>query len=60
MLFSRSYFKAEYSNISDEELETMATGALRLAAVEGDEKTVASWQDRLRQWSIKSNLRGDH
>lgn len=36
--FSRSYFKAEYSNISDEELETMATGALRLAAVEGDEK----------------------
>jgi len=35
--FSRAYMKAEYdSNISDEDLETMGTGALRLAAVEGD------------------------
>ena len=37
--FSREYQKAEYSNISDEALEAMAAGALRLAAVEGDEKT---------------------
>lgn len=36
--FSRAYFKAEYSGISDEELEAMGTGALRLAAVEGDEQ----------------------
>jgi enoyl-[acyl-carrier protein] reductase II len=34
--FSRAYFKAEYSAISDEELEAMGAGALRLAAVEGD------------------------
>ena len=36
--FSRDYFKAEYSNISDEELESMGTGALRLAVQEGDLK----------------------
>ena len=37
--FSRAYFKAEYdSSISDEELDKMAAGALRLAAIEGDEK----------------------
>jgi enoyl-[acyl-carrier protein] reductase II len=34
--FARAYFKAEYSSISDEELEAMGAGALRLAAVEGD------------------------
>jgi enoyl-[acyl-carrier protein] reductase II len=34
--FTRAYFKAEYSSISDEELEAMGAGALRLAAVEGD------------------------
>jgi enoyl-[acyl-carrier protein] reductase II len=34
--FSRAYFKAEYSGISDEELEAMGVGSLRLAAVEGD------------------------
>ncbi len=34
--FSRSYAKAEYTQISDEELEAMGTGALRLAAKEGD------------------------
>ncbi|MBQ1375432.1 MAG: enoyl-[Clostridia bacterium] len=37
--FSRAYFRAEYdSTVSDEELENMGAGALRLAAVEGDEK----------------------
>lgn len=36
--FSRDYAKAEYSQISDEDLENMAVGALRLAAVMGDEK----------------------
>ncbi|MGI6751772.1 MAG: enoyl-[acyl-carrier-protein] reductase FabK [Anaerovoracaceae bacterium] len=35
--FSREFLKAEYSSISDEELEAMGSGALRLAAVEGDE-----------------------
>lgn len=34
--YSRAYFKAEYSDISDEELEAMGAGVLRLAAVEGD------------------------
>jgi len=34
--FAREYFKAEYSGISDEELEAMGTGALRLAVQEGD------------------------
>ncbi len=37
--FSRAYFKAEYSSISDEELEAMGNGSLYRAAVEGDEKT---------------------
>jgi len=36
--FSRNYARTEYSQISDEELEELAVGALRLAAVEGDEK----------------------
>lgn len=34
--FSRAYAKAEYSSISDEELENMAVGALYLAAKKGD------------------------
>ena len=34
--FSRAYNKAEYSQISDEELEAMGGGALRLAVQEGD------------------------
>jgi len=34
--FARAYAKAEYSAMSDEELEQMGVGALRLAAVEGD------------------------
>lgn len=37
--FTRELFKQEYnSNISDEELEKMGSGALRKAAKEGDEK----------------------
>ncbi len=37
--FTRAYFKAEYDpNVSDEELEKMATGSLYKAAVEGNEK----------------------
>lgn len=36
--FTKAYFKAEYSDISDEELENMGAGVLRLAAVEGDVK----------------------
>jgi len=36
--FARDYFKAEYSDISDEDLEAMGAGALRLAAQEGDLK----------------------
>lgn len=36
--FSREYAKVEYTDISDEELEKLAGGALRLAAVEGDTK----------------------
>lgn len=36
--FSRAYAKAEYSTISDEELEQMAVGTLRAAVVDGDEK----------------------
>lgn len=36
--FSREFLKAEYSSISDQELEEMGVGALRRAAVEGDEK----------------------
>ncbi len=34
--FPREYQKAEYGGVSDEELDAMATGALRLAAKEGD------------------------
>lgn len=33
--FAREYFKAEYSNMPDDELEAFATGALRLAVQEG-------------------------
>ncbi len=36
--FSRGYAKAEYSSISDEALEQLAVGALRLAAKSGDEE----------------------
>lgn len=36
--FSNEYFKAEYSDISNDDLEAMAVGTLRLAAIEGDEK----------------------
>jgi len=37
--FSRAFFEKEYdSSVSNEELEKMGGGALRLAAVEGDEK----------------------
>ena len=36
--FSREYAKAEYSAISDEDLEKMAVGALRLAVCDGDEQ----------------------
>ncbi len=34
--FTREYLKAEYGGESDEELEKRGTGALRMAAVEGD------------------------
>ena len=34
--FARGYAKAEYGGIPDEELETLASGALRLAVQEGD------------------------
>lgn len=34
--FARDYFKAEYSDISDEELEKLGVGALRSAVIEGD------------------------
>ena len=37
--FTREYMKKEYnSNVTDEELEEMAVGSLRKAAVEGNEK----------------------
>lgn len=36
--FSRAYAKAEYSDISDEELESMAVGSLKAAVCDGDEK----------------------
>jgi enoyl-[acyl-carrier protein] reductase II len=37
--FSRDFFSKEYDcSVSNEELEALGTGALRLAAVEGDEK----------------------
>ena len=34
--FSKNYQKAEYSSMPDDELENLAVGKLRLAAVEGD------------------------
>lgn len=37
--YTKDYFKAEYSTMSDEELEKLGGGALYRAAVEGDEKT---------------------
>ena len=37
--FAKDFFKAEYSQISDEELEELGRGALYRAAIEGDEKT---------------------
>lgn len=37
--YTKEYFKLEYSNISDEELEAYGRGSLYGAAVEGDEKT---------------------
>ena len=37
--FAKDFLKAEYSQISDEELEALGRGALYRAAIEGDEKT---------------------
>ena len=37
--FAKDFLKAEYSPMSDEELEKLGVGALYRAAVEGDEKT---------------------
>lgn len=37
--YSKEYFKAEYSDMSDEELEKLGSGALYRAAILGDEKT---------------------
>lgn len=37
--YSKEYFKAEYSTMSDEDLEKLGGGALYRAAIEGDEKT---------------------
>jgi len=34
--FAREYYKAEYGGMPDDELEALATGALRLAVKEGD------------------------
>ena len=34
--FARDYFKAEYSDISDEELERLGVGALKSAVIDGD------------------------
>ncbi len=34
--FARDYYKAEYGGVSDDELEAMGTGALRLAVQEGN------------------------
>ena len=36
--FARDYLKAEYSLMPDDELETLAVGALRLAVKDGDDK----------------------
>lgn len=36
--FSRAYAKAEYTDISDEDLEAMAVGTLRAAVADGDAK----------------------
>ncbi len=36
--YSREYARLEYTDIPDEKLEEFGTGALRLAAIEGDEK----------------------
>lgn len=36
--FSRNYAKAEYTDISNDDLEMMAVGSLRAAVVDGDEK----------------------
>ena len=36
--FSRAYAKAEYTQISDDDLEQMAVGSLRAAVCDGDEK----------------------
>lgn len=36
--FSRAYAKAEYTDISDDDLENMAVGTLRAAVVDGDDK----------------------
>lgn len=36
--FAREYFKAEYSDMSDEDLEALGTGKLRLAVQEGDKQ----------------------
>ena len=59
--FAKEYAKAEYSQISDEELEKMGSGALYRAAVLGDEKTgdFLAGQNR-RHGEQGTARRGDH
>ena len=45
--YTKEYFKLEYSNISDEELEAYGRGSLYRAAVEGDEKTGCFLADQI-------------
>lgn len=48
--YTKEYFKLEYSNISDEELEAYGRGSLYRAAVEGDERPAASLRARSPAW----------
>ena len=61
--YTKEYFKLEYSNISDEELEAYGRGSLYRAAVEGDEKTgvqivLRALEEPVRQIAANAGVEG--
>lgn len=54
--FARNYSKAEYSSMSDEDLENLAVGALRLAVQEGDNERGCFLSGQIAAMVKKSSL----
>ena len=58
--FARRYAAAEYTQISDEELEQMGTGALRLAVQEGDVQNGCFLAGQIAAMEMNVRLQVEH